>query len=342
MTTASLRCLSVGLLLLAALFAAPAARAATTCTSTSSSLSFGTVSQTGNTDVTATFSVTCQTNAFAVLGNAKVRLCMNIGDGALGGGSVAPRRMLGAQGDALQFQLYTDAARTQVWGSRTLAGAPTPLVVDFDYAVAVLLGGSQTIPVTLYGRVPTQTLIAGDYANPFTGVQTSIDYQYGERALGAATQPASCIAGGPTGGATVSGAFPFTATATVPAACRALVTTDLDFGSASGVITSNIDQTSTIGMICTGRTAWSLGLGDGQNAVNGVRRMRAGLLGGTLDYALYRDPSRTLRWGTTANVDTEAGVGTGLAQSVTVYGRVPPQSAAAGSYADVVVVTITY
>lgn len=342
MSGASLRWLFAALLLLAALFAAPAARATTTCTSTSSSLSFGTVSQTGSTDVTATFNVTCQTNAFAVLGNAKVRLCMNIGDGTLGGGNVAPRRMLDAQSDALQFQLYTDAARTQVWGSRALAGAPNARVVDFDYAVLVLLGGSQTQSVTLYGRVPTQTLVAGDYANPFTGVQTSIDYQYGESTVGGATQPSSCLTGGTAGGASASGAFPFTATANVPTACRAFATTDLDFGSAAGIITSNIDQTSTVSLTCTGRTAWTVGLDNGQNASNGVRRMRAGLLGGTLDYALYRDPQRSLRWGTTANVDTQAGTGNGSAQSVIVYGRVPPQSAAAGNYADVIVVTITY
>lgn len=342
MTASTVRRLVVAVLLMAALFGAPGADAATTCTSTSASLSFGSVSQTGDTDVTATFNVTCRTNAFAVAGNAKVRLCMNIGDGLLGGGNATPRRMLSAQSDPLAFQLYTDAARTQVWGSRTLTGAPTPAIVDFNYAVLVLLGGSQTIPVTLYGRVPMQTLVAGAYSNPFTGAQTSIDYQFGESTLGAAVQPASCLAGGPTGGATASGALPFTATATVPTACRAVATTDLDFGSASGVITGSIDQTSTISLTCTGGTAWSIGLDNGQHAMGGVRRMRAGLLGGTLDYALYRDPSRSLRWGATPNVDTQTGTGNGLPQAVTVYGRVPPQSAGAGSYSDVIVVTVTY
>ena len=43
-----------------------------------------------------------------------------------------------------------------------------------------------------------------------------------------------------------------------------------------------------------------------------------------LPYELYRDSARSLRWGNTLTVDTASGTGTGSAQQLTIYGRVPP------------------
>ena len=41
--------------------------------------------------------------------------------------------------------------------------------------------------------------------------------------------------------------------------------------------------------------------------------------------------------------NTLAGTGTGLAQSATVYGRIPPQATPSpGTYNDTIVVTLTY
>ena len=70
-------------------------------------------------------------------------------------------------------------------------------------------------------------------------------------------------------------------------------------------------------------------------------------LGGStyyLAYELYRDSARSLRWGNTLTVDTASGTGTGSAQQLTIYGRVPPVSGQppAGTYNDQVTVTITY
>lgn len=335
------RVLAAMLLLAAMAFLAPPARAATTCSATSPTLAFGNVSTSGNTDVAATFSVTCSTFGLSLIANAKVRVCLNIGDGTQGAGNLNPRRMLNASGDPLQFQVYQNAARTQVWGSLGNAVVPEPLRLNFDYAVP-LLGGTQTQTVTLYGRVPAQSFTAGTYSNAFTGIHTSMHYRYNETLLGTASYPASCDTGG-IGGANPTGAFPFTATATVPARCQAYTTTTLDFGGVPGTITGNIDQTSTIGMTCTGRTAWQVGLDNGLNASGNVRRMRQGTTAGYVTYELYRDSARTQRWGTTLNTDTLQGTGTGSPQVLTVHGRVPaPQSPAAGSYSDTVTVTITY
>ncbi|HVR82290.1 MAG TPA: spore coat protein U domain-containing protein [Luteimonas sp.] len=330
----------LALLLAACAVCVPAAQAATTCSATATNVAFGTVSTSGTTDASATFDVTCTTTGLALLANTKVRMCLNIGEGSNGGGNFNPRRMLNGSGDSLQFQLYTDAARSQIWGARGNPTIPNPLLSDFDYPVPVL-GGNQTKMITIYGRVPTQTLVAGSYTNSFSGIHTSIDYRY-DTQLGTVTYPASCISGG-SGGNSFSGAFPFTASATVPSDCWVYTTTDLDFGSVAGLLTSNIDQTSTISITCTGRTAWNIGLNNGLHASGNIRRMQFGVvIGNYVNYELYRDSPRTSRWGNILDTDTVPGTGTGTVQTLTVYGRVPAQTPAAGSYSDTITVTITY
>lgn len=316
------------------------AKATTTCTGTATNVVFGTVSVTGTTDVSATFTVTCNTAGLLVLGNAKVRMCLNIRDGLSGGNNFAPRRMLNTFSEPLNFQLYTDPARSLIWGFRGSGTVPNPQLSDFDYAVP-LLGGSQMKTFTIYGRVPTQAvLIAGNYSNIFSGIHTSIEYRYDESTLFPATYPPTCASGGTTG---VPSTFLFTASATVPSNCRAYSTTELDFGSISGLITVNRDQTSTIGMTCTGRTAWQVGLNNGANASGSIRRMKLGATANYINYELYTTIGRTVRWGNALNTDTVPGTGTGAAQTLTVFGRVPAtQAAAAGSYSDTITVTITY
>ena len=328
------------LLLLATMSALAPAGAATTCTATSPTLNFGTVSVSGATDVSATFQVTCSTLGLALLANAKVKVCLNIGDGNNGGGNFQPRRMLRMPGgDVLLFQIYQDPAHSQVWGSLGNPEVPNPHRLEFDYPVPVL-GGSQTLSVTMYGRVPMQPLVAGGYSNLFGGIHTSITYRFDEVILGGATFPASCTAGGD-GGASTSSAFPFNVSANVPENCRAHVTTDLDFGTIPGLVDANRDRTSTIAMTCTGRTDWNVGLDNGQNAAGGIRRMRQG--GNYVAYELYREPARTSRWGTTIGTDTVSGTGTGSTQTLTVHGRVPSgQAVPAGDYSDTITVTITY
>jgi spore coat protein U-like protein len=63
----------------------------------------------------------------------------------------------------------------------------------------------------------------------------------------------------------------------------------------------------------------------------------------TISYGLYLDAGRTAPWGDSVGVNTATGTGSGLAQTLTVYGRVPAQSTPApGTYADTVVMTISY
>ncbi|WP_349810600.1 spore coat U domain-containing protein [Xanthomonas dyei] len=319
------------------------AHADTTCTVTlGTPLAFGNVAANGATDAVATFNVSCATTALSVLGAARVTLCLDLGPGSASAGVYTPRRMLNATSDALSYQIYSDAARTQVWGA-TGSSTPSPLVLNLAYSVPVLIGGSQTTTVTVYGRIPgSQTLSVGNHTSSFGGADTVMRYAYNESIIGGIQPPANCNTGG-SGAKTASNAFPFTASADVPARCNTYVTTDLDFGSIAGSIDTQIDRSSTISLACTNRTAWNIGLDVGVNASGSTRRMRHASSANFITYELYKDPGRSSRWGTTIGVDTLAGTGNGVAQTVTVYGRAPaPQLPIAGAYNDTVTVSITY
>jgi spore coat protein U-like protein len=71
--------------------------------------------------------------------------------------------------------------------------------------------------------------------------------------------------------------------------------------------------------------------------------MKHASTGSTVPYTMFSDAARTANWGNSASDDVN-GTGTGSAVNHTVYGRVPAQATApeAGSYSDVVTVTITY
>lgn len=68
-----------------------------------------------------------------------------------------------------------------------------------------------------------------------------------------------------------------------------------------------------------------------------------GPAGALINYGLFQNATFTTNFANTVGTDTLAGTGNGVAQTVTVYGRVPAQtSPAPGSYADVVNVTVTF
>ncbi|MCD9031468.1 spore coat U domain-containing protein [Luteimonas sp. Y-2-2-4F] len=330
----------VGLAACAAGWPRPAA-AATSCTSSAAPLAFGTVSGASPADTASTVTVSCSTTAVTLLSVIRLRMCLHIGAGASGEGRHAPRQQVNQHGDRLVFQIYRDPARSLVWGHSASAEAPTPLETTFEYTV-LLLGASNTLTIPMYGRIPAQSgLAAGSYGNAFTGTHTRLDYRYNEPIIGTPPFPASCTAGGSGGGSIT---FPFSAQATVPHHCTLSSATDLAFGTVAGRVAQPVDQASTLTFACTGRTPWQVALDDGLYASGATRRMRLETGGEHyVAYELYRDPARTLRWGATPGSDTATGTGTGSAQSLTVYGRVPAvQVAPAGDYRDTVTVTVTY
>lgn len=134
----------------------------------------------------------------------------------------------------------------------------------------------------------------------------------------------------------------FTVQITIVASCNISSASTLNFGN-QGVLSANIDQTSTIQVDCTNTTPYSIGLnaGTGVGATVAARKMTSG--GNTIAYSLYTDVARSTVWGNTIGVDVVSATGNGSAQSYTVYGRVPPQATPApATYSDTITVTVTY
>ncbi|WP_246526766.1 Csu type fimbrial protein [Plastoroseomonas hellenica] len=148
--------------------------------------------------------------------------------------------------------------------------------------------------------------------------------------LDAPSQPASA--------ATATGTFQVTAT--VQATCL-ISANPLAFGTYTGTQT---DATTTLAVTCTNTTPYTVGLdaGTATGATVTTRRM-TGPASAFLNYALFSDSARTINWGNTVGTNTVAGTGSGAAQTLTVYGRVPAaQFVAPGAYVDTITATITF
>jgi spore coat protein U-like protein len=135
----------------------------------------------------------------------------------------------------------------------------------------------------------------------------------------------------------------FNVTATVLGACT-VSATDLGFGNYTPTSGTDLDATSTVTVTCTNGTGYSVGLNEGTHGSTvTTRQMLDTVSSDTLNYALFRNLARTDNWGNTPLTDTVDDTGDGTAQDITVYGRVDAnQYVSAGSYADVITVTVTY
>lgn len=124
-----------------------------------------------------------------------------------------------------------------------------------------------------------------------------------------------------------------------------LITTgpsDLAFPT-SGPLTTAVSSSTTFGVTCTDNLAYNVGMDAGKNASGGSNRMADA--GGTnfVSYALYQDSGHLTPWGNTVGTNTEPGTGNGNEQTINVYGQVPAQTTPpAGSYSDIVAVTVTF
>ena len=136
----------------------------------------------------------------------------------------------------------------------------------------------------------------------------------------------------------------FNVSAGIVPACS-VAATPLAFGSSiPSPITANVDAQSVIGVLCSTGTPYSVALnpGNGAGATFATRRLTSGA--NTLGYSLYRNAARTQLWGDGTGGSTLAtATGSGTAQALTVFGRIPNgQTAPAGSYTDTINVTVTF
>ncbi|SEO42145.1 Spore coat protein U (SCPU) domain-containing protein [Luteibacter sp. UNC138MFCol5.1] len=335
--------LAIVLICVASLFVAGRAQAVTTCSVTSiTTLAFPAVQPTGSAvDTVATINYSCTYTGGLLGGLYGVYLTGCLGMAPDDQGAVSPRTMINASNDRMRYDIYKDSQRTSVLGP---VGNATYAPLPFQLQFTILSNPqTQTGSATVYGRIPTPqpSLSPGNYSATLAGGATAngIAWRYNEALLSLGTFPAGCQTGGG-GGGTAAGPSS-TVTSSVAKACTITTATALDFGNVPGFLRTPSDQTSLLRMTCTNRSPFQVGLDNGQNASGSTRRMASG--SGFVAYELYRDSQRTQRWGNTINSDTATGTGSGSEQTLTVYGRVPVQpAAAAGGYSDTVTVTVTY
>lgn len=297
-------------------------------------MAFGTVGNSGG-STTDNLSFTCQR---AFLQPTVFRVCLFLPEGSPLPG-INPRRMTNNNGAAMNYDLFSDPAHTQRIGpygsSFPVHGTTLALTTFFDYSASGQL--------QVYGQVlPGQSLPATQpYQSQLNNGQ--LRYSYNTGSFGnppTAPSLAQCVSGnGADGSGIVSGIYTGVS-ARFANTCRITTATDLDFGS-TGNLSGNRDQTSTLQLQCPTGTSWRIGLDNGNHANGNVRRM-AGSPGNYLQYELYRNSGRSQRWGNAQPNDTSNGNGNNAVQSLTVYGRVPAQTAAPGNYSDTVTVTLTY
>ena len=315
------------LLALCALSAAKPANAA--CTASVTALNFGDINPAvpGVRDVTATVSYTCS-SLVSIL--SRLNVCIEIGLGP-SDSSVTDRRLVHTTmpAEGLGYNVYSDPARTRIFGN-VYGSANPPVIVQYGpYALALVVTerGTQTV----YGRIPVNSSITqrnvGQYASALT-VTVRMDVLNAADLL-------PCVDILP---AVVS----MPVNAQLLSACQ-ITATPLDFGRQPSNFSSAIQSTSQINSTCTKGTAYQIGLNNGLYASGNQRRMRSAN-GQYINYELYKNAERTQRWGMALNTpETVTGQATGSSQSTTVYGQVIPQSGLrAADYKDTVTVTITY
>lgn len=143
------------------------------------------------------------------------------------------------------------------------------------------------------------------------------------------------------GAATTTTTFPVTAT--VLKAC-AVNANPLAFGTYDPTAAAALDATTTLSVLCTVGTSFTVGLNAGTStgATVTARKMTSGA--NTLAYALFQEAARTNNWGNTPGTDTPPAVTAPvLPSTLTVYGRIAPgQNVPAGAYTDTVTVTVNY
>lgn len=148
------------LVLAALLLSNPAQALLETCTVTALPVSFGSYNPVSGAAVDAAGEVTVLCTAV---------LSINVGYSirlSTGGGTYAPRRM-SLLTHTLDYNLYTSAARTTVWGD----GSGATSTVSDSYALA-LLAVTRQYPV--YARIPgSQNVAAGAYTDT---IVVTVDY----------------------------------------------------------------------------------------------------------------------------------------------------------------------
>ncbi|CAN7433459.1 spore coat U domain-containing protein [Phyllobacterium sp. LjRoot231] len=303
----------------------PAVAHAQTCSFSANSMTFAGSTLAGAV-LSSSTTVSASCTGLLSLGT-RVLICPDINEGS-GGATAAARQMVSGT-NKLNYQLYSDAAHQLVWGSATwgYAARPPAFYVPLSGLPGALFG-SATSTITMYGTVLTnQTAAApGTYSSSFGGSAAQFRYRWDDGlgcniSNGTQTPPNS-----------------FTVSMVVAKDCT-VSAQDIDFGT-RGVLSSNVDVNGQVSVACSSTTPYTVALSQGgANAGPVARRMTKGAE--FITYGLYTNTARSLPWGDVTPTNTVGNTGTGLAQNLPVYARIPPQTTP-GVYSDTIIVTVTY
>ncbi|SEP84136.1 Spore coat protein U (SCPU) domain-containing protein [Faunimonas pinastri] len=283
-------------------------------------------------DTTGKLHVSCSQKGPVYLGPLSVAICPYLGAGS--GGATASDRGMANGTSRLSYELFTDQARTQIWGSggNASVGVP-PLLI-----LSVPTSGSATADATIYGRVAgNQNLPVGNYTSSFGAADTP--FVYGTISVNVGGCALTLALG-------YSGSASFSVNETLAGGCS-VGSSDLGFPNTTDLTRDDIAAQAAISVKCTATTPYSVALGMGSGGGTDPAQRRMKRTGGTetIAYGLYKDAAHHVPWGSTTGSDTLDGqTGSGLNQSIPVYGLVKkaPATPPPGSYSDDVAISINY
>ena len=301
------------------------ATAATTCLAQATAISFGSVPADKLVGAVTSGSLYegCS-GGWPTAGNMTV--CNSIGAGTNSTSQTNRTMTLGTTG--ITYQLYSNSAYT------TPYAYPGSDIFYISYSNRS--GGYTT--TTTYAKILSVPSVVppGTYTDTYSSPsQAWADFDTWDTMY----PPINCGQNGNYAGATPT----FTVSVTVLASCS-ITATNLTF-PATSVLNANVDAATNLSVTCTTATPYNVGIGASSGETTSARKMTGP--GGTIAYGLYQDSGRTINWGNNpppaTSVDTVGGTGNDAAQSLPVYGRIPPQTTPTqGAYTDTVLVTVYY
>jgi spore coat protein U-like protein len=307
-----------------ALIAGPAQAMTCSITAAPTPLDFGTYTVLAQSTANVVFTYTCtRTVAGDSTGNEPWRIRLDTG-GTSGAGGYANRTLFNGATNALLYNIYTEAAFTNIFGDTT--GGTAQAIGIFNFA-GVPVGGSVSTTVTGYGRiVANQDLDAGIY-------QTSTPI----------TATARLSTGPP-----VIVTTTFGSRANLAANCMFDAAPNIPFGVYNPLAPGDVDLSPSLETRCTRNTNYTISLSTGAGSYAMRKMDSAGANTDQLSYNIFTPAGFTTVWGDgSGGSSAVSGVGTGmlLAQKVTrvINARLfAGQDLSADTYADTITITISY
>lgn len=301
------------------------AQASGSCWLSGPALNFGSVSGKGKTSY-SNWQVTC--NQYGHTKTVNVALCPYATAGGLGL-SNNRRQMVSYSSwphSYLSYDLFYDPALTQRMDTQANLSTLT-----CTYKTFTVNENQKVFDLPIYGYIYAgQNVTAGSYQNN-NDTQVSLLYAFSQD-----KQPTTedVLASQSSNQSSNS----LSVTTNYENSCNLISASDLNFGHMND-LSQAVTSSTTVALSCPLNTSWKVNLDQGMNYDGTTRRMRKG--SDYIAYELYRDAQYSQLWN---NSGASQGTGNNGTQTIPIYGKAGPSSAAvpAGEYQDTITVTLTY